>query len=317
MSNAAASLPTGTESSEFLEDAIAGLTRSPKILPGKYLWDQRGSDLFDQICHSPDYYPTGREMGLLADAATDVAQRIGPNATVVEFGSGASRKIRTILDALDRPAAYVAIDIAGEYLEAAIRRLAPDYPAIAMLPVHADYSKAVRLPSDMPGRTILGFFPGTSIGNFAPEEAGAFLAEARRTLGSSLFLVGADPTRDEDRLRRAYGGADGLMAAFHLNLLTRMNRELGAGFDVGNFRHGVRICHEPFRVEAHLVARRAATYRIGGRTISFEADESVRTDVSHKYDPEALRALAARNGWSPVALWLDPERGFSLHLFQG
>jgi dimethylhistidine N-methyltransferase len=317
MSKAAACLSTEMESSEFLEDAIDGLTRSPKVLPGKYLWDEKGSDLFDQICHSPDYYPTGREVDLLAEAAADVAQRIGPSATVVEFGSGASRKIRTLLGALDRPAAYVAIDIAGDYLETAVRRLAPDYPSITMVPVHADYSKAVVLPDEVSGRNILGFFPGTSIGNFAPEEAGLFLAEARRTLGSSLFLIGADPTRDEERLRRAYGGADGLMAAFHLNLLTRMNRELGACFDVGNFRHGVRICHEPFRVEAHLVARRAATYRLGGRTISFEANESVRTDVSHKYDPEGLRALAARNGWSPVALWLDPERSFSLHLFQG
>jgi dimethylhistidine N-methyltransferase len=317
MSKAAACAPAEPGSSEFLDDAVAGLTRSPKILPGKYLWDETGSDLFDQICHAPDYYPTGREMGLLAEAAADVARRIGPEVKVVEFGSGASRKIRTLLDALERPAAYVALDIAGDYLDAAIRRLAPDYPSVVMMPVHADYSKAVELPAGVPGRAVLGFFPGTSIGNFSPEEAGAFLAEARRTLGPSLFLVGADPTRDEDRLRRAYGGADGLMAAFHLNLLARMNRELGADFDLGNFRHGVRICNEPFRVEAHLVARRAATYRLGGRTITFEAGESIRTDTSHKYDPDAFRALAAQNGWSPVALWLDPERSFSLHLFQG
>lgn len=265
----------------------------------------------------PDIHPTKREMEILAGVAADLAGRIGTDATVVEFGSGASRKIRTLLDALDRPAAYVAIDIAGDYLDAAIRRLAPDYPSVAMIPIQADYSKAVRLPDGIPGRAVLGFFPGTSIGNFSPAEAGAFLAEARRTLGASLFLVGADPTRDEDRLQRAYGGSEGLMAAFHLNLLARLNRELGADFDLDNFRHDVRICDDPFRVEAHLVAQRPATYRLGGRSIVFEAGESVRTDTSHKYDAEAFQALGTQKGWSPVGLWLHPKQGFSLHLFQG
>lgn len=304
-------------SSEFLQDALIGLTRSPKIVPGKYLWDEIGSDLFDRVCHAPDYYPTRRETELLAAAAPDIARRIGPKATLVEFGSGASRKIRTLLDALDRPAAYVAIDIAGDYLSTAIRRLAPDYPGVAMMPVHADYSSAVRLPIGMSRGAVLGFFPGTSIGNLTPAEAEAFLAEARKTLGPSLFLVGADPTQNKDSLRRAYAGADGLMADFHLNLLTRLNRECGADLDVDNFRHDVRICADPVRVEAHLFARRPATYRLGGRTITFAAGESVRTDISHKYAPDALRALAARNGWSPVGLWLDPDNSFSLHVFQG
>lgn len=317
MSGATATAGPAVERAEFLRDAAEGLGREPKTLPGKYLWDAAGSDLFDRVCASADYYPTRRETALLPEVAAAVARRVGPGATVVEFGSGASRKIRTLLDALASPAAYVAIDIAGDYLDAAIRRLMPDYPDVAMTAVSADYSKPVRLPAGLANPPLLGFFPGTSIGNFSPAEAGAFLARARDTLGPSLFLVGADPTDDVARLERAYAGADGLMAAMHLNLLARMNRELGADFDIGNFRHEVRIGRDPFRVEAHLVARRAATYGLGDRSVVFAAGESVRTDTSHKYDPEAFRALAARNGWEPVGLWVDPERSFSLHLFQG
>lgn len=301
---------------EFLRDALAGLTAEPKTLPGKYLWDETGSDLFDQICHSADYYPTAQETALLPRAAADVARMVAPGVTVVEFGSGASRKIRTLLDALDRPAGYVAIDISGAYLEAAIRRLAPDYPGIAMVAVCADYSKPVRLPVPAGPGGILGFYPGTSIGNFDPREAGLFLERARATLGPSLFLVGADGTTDPARLERAYGGADGLMSAFHRNILTRLNRECGADFDVGNFRHAVRLLPEPFRVEAHLVAIRPATYRLGDRSVAFAASESVRTDTSHKYTADAFQALARASGWQPRGLWQADGDSFNLHLLQ-
>jgi dimethylhistidine N-methyltransferase len=300
----------------FLQDALAGLTAEPKTLPGKYLWDETGSDLFDQICHSADYYPTAEEASLLPQAAAEVARLVAPGVTVVEFGSGASRKIRTLLDALDSPSTYVAIDISGEYLEAAIRRLAPDYPDTAMVPVCADYSKPVRLPVPAGPGGILGFYPGTSIGNFNPREAGLFLKRARETLGPSLFLVGADGTSDPERLQRAYGGADGLMAAFHGNILTRLNRELGADFDRDNFRHGVRLCPDPFRVEAHLVATRDARYRLGDRSIAVAASEGIRTDTSHKYSAEAFQALATASGWTPRALWQADGGGFNLHLLE-
>ena len=301
---------------EFLRDALAGLTAEPKTLPGKYLWDEAGSDLFDQICHSADYYPTAQETALLPQAAADVARLVAPGVTVVEFGSGASRKIRTLLDALPAPSGYVAVDISGEYLEAAIRRLAPDYPGITMVPVCADYSKPVRLPVAAGPGGILGFYPGTSIGNFEPREAGRFLERARETLGPSLFLVGADGTSDPERLQRAYGGTDGLMAAFHGNILTRINRELGADFDSDNFRHEVRLCQDPLRVEAHLVANRAASYRLGGRTIAVSASERIRTDTSHKYTAEAFQALASASGWTPRALWQAEGGSFNLHLLQ-
>ncbi|CAO4167109.1 L-histidine N(alpha)-methyltransferase [Methylorubrum populi] len=308
--------PNEDERAEFLRDALAGLSGSPKTLPGKYLWDETGSELFDRICAHPDYYPTKREMTLLPGVAAEVAALVGPRVSVVEFGSGASRKIRTLLDALDSPAAYVGLDISKAYLEAALARLASDYPDVAMTPVAADYSKPVQLPPGVASPPILGFFPGTSIGNFSPEQAGGFLARARETLGPSHFLVGADPTRDPTRLRRAYGEAGGLMAALHLNLIARINRELGAGFDRDNFRHECRLAEDPFRVEAHLVAIRPASYRLGDRTVTFEAGESIRTDTSHKYAPEAFRTLAAAQGWEPVRLWLDEDRGFSLHLFR-
>ncbi|SDN54980.1 dimethylhistidine N-methyltransferase [Methylobacterium phyllostachyos] len=303
-------------SDALLHDALAGLTAIPKTLPGKYLWDETGSDLFDQICHSADYYPTAQETALLPRAAAEVARTVEPGVTVVEFGSGASRKIRTLLDALPEPAAYVAIDISGAYLEAAIRRLAPDYPGIAMVPVCADYSKPVALPVQAGPGGILGFYPGTSIGNFDPTEAGLFLERARATLGPSLFLVGADGTTDPERLHRAYGAADGLMAAFHRNILIRLNRECGADFDCDNFRHEIRLLSDPFRVEAHLVATQPGTYRLGGQTIEVAASESIRTDTSHKYTAEAFQALARAAGWQPRALWQAEGGSFNLHLLQ-
>ncbi|MER2268120.1 L-histidine N(alpha)-methyltransferase [Methylobacterium oxalidis] len=305
------------ERAEFLRDALAGLTGPVKSVPGKYLWDETGSDLFDRICDSADYYPTRQEMTLLPRVAEAVARRVGPGATVVEFGSGASRKIRTLLDALERPAGYVAIDISRDYLEAAIRRLAPDYPAVEMVPVCADYSKPVRLPLETRGRTILGFYPGTSIGNFTPPEAVAFLERARATLGPSLFLVGTDGTKDPERLRRAYSGPDELMAALHLNLLARLNRDLGADLDPDNFRHAIRLCGDPDRVEAHLVAEAAARYSLAGRPVAFEPGESIRTDTSHKYAPDAFRALAAEAGWRSAETWQDDLGSFTLHLLQG
>ncbi|SFL13687.1 L-histidine N(alpha)-methyltransferase [Methylorubrum salsuginis] len=304
-------------SETFLRDALAGLTAPTKTLPGKYLWDDTGSDLFDRICAHPDYYPTKHEMALLPEVAADVAGIVGAGVGVVEFGAGASRKIRVLLDAMEAPEAYVALDISGDFLAAAIARLAPDYPHVTMTPFAADYSRPIRLPEGLAGKNVLGFFAGTSIGNFSPDEAAGFLARARDTLGVSRFLVGADPTRDPDRLKRAYGACDGLMPALHLNLLARMNRELGADFALDNFRHEARVVDAPFRVEAHLVALRPAIYRLGGREIRFEPGESIRTDTSHKYAPAAFRALAERGGWRPEKMWLDQQGAFSLHLLRG
>ncbi|TXM75956.1 L-histidine N(alpha)-methyltransferase [Methylobacterium sp. WL103] len=302
------------ERDAFLRATLAGLGQTPKRLPGKYLWDEAGSILFDRICDHPDYYPTRREMALLPQAVPEIATLVGPGATIVEYGSGASRKIRTLLDGLDRPRRYVAIDISRDYLETSVRTLAQDYPEIAMIPVCSDYAEPIRLPVDLADGPVLGFFPGTSIGNLAPAEAEAFLARARDTLGPSHLLVGADPTQDADRLQRVYGGCDGLMPALHLNYIGRLNRELDAGIDRDAFRHEIRILRDPLRVEAHLVAARADTWHLGTDAVHFAAGESVRTDVSHKHSPDVFQALAGRAGWTPKNVWLDPDGLFSLHL---
>lgn len=300
---------------EFLADVLAGLSESPRRLPGKYLWDEAGSILFDRICDSPDYYPTQCEMALIPRVAPIVAERVGPGATIVEYGSGASRKIRILLDTLPEPARYIAIDISKEYLEASLAKLAPDYPGVAMAAVPADYSQAITLPLAPGEGPVLGFFPGTSIGNFPPEEARAFLARAKDTLGPSRFLVGADTTQDEERLVSVYGGCDGLMEALHLNILARVNRELGADIPLDAFRHEARVLRNPFRVEAHLVASRANTWHLGGRAFPFAAGESVRTDTSHKYTEEAFKALAEQAGWTAEETFVD-SAGFALYLLR-
>ncbi len=300
---------------DFLADVLAGLSQNPKRLPGKYLWDEAGSILFDRICDSPDYYPTQCEMALIPRVAPEVARRVGPGATIVEYGSGASRKIRILLETLPDPARYIAIDISGEYLAGALAKLAPDYPDVAMMAVRADYSQDITLPLAQGGGPVLGFFPGTSIGNFAPEEAQAFFARARRTLGPSRLLVGADTTQDEARLVSVYGGCDGLMEALHLNILARINRELGADIPLDAFRHEARVLHDPFRVEAHLVAARANTWHLGGHAIDFAAGESLRTDTSHKYAAEAFKGLAEVAGWTAEETWVD-SAGFALYLLR-
>ncbi len=301
---------------EFLADVLEGLSRPQKALPGKYLWDEAGSRIFDRICECRDYYPTRRETALLRAVAPEVAAIVGPRASLVEFGSGSSVKTRVLLDALPEPARYVALDIAGEHLAAAAARVARDYPGLEVVPVRADYTKPLALPAARGGGPVLGFFPGSTIGNFGPDAAVPFLARIGEALGPSLFLVGADPNRDPVTLSRAYADGPGLMAALHGNLLVRIRRELGGGVDPADFRHEARVLDDPPRVEAHLVARRPTALRVGGRTFRFAAGESIYTDSSHKYEPEAFRAVAARAGWEPVRCWLDRDGLFALHLLR-
>lgn len=301
---------------EFLRDVLEGLSRPQKALPGKYLWDEAGSRIFDRICESRDYYPTRRETALLRAAAPEVVKILGPGASLVEFGSGSSIKTRVLLDALPEPARYVALDIAGEHLAAATVRVARDYPGLEVVPVRADYTKPLSLSVAGDGGPVLGFFPGSTIGNFGPAAAAAFLAQVGAALGPSLFLVGADPNRDPATLARAYADGEGLMAALHGNLLVRVRRELGGEVDPADFRHEARVLDDPPRVEAHLVARRPTACRVGGRTFRFAAGESIHTDSSHKYEPEAFRAIAARAGWAPVRGWLDADGLFALHLLR-
>jgi dimethylhistidine N-methyltransferase len=302
---------------EFLDDVLDGLSRTPRSLPGKYLWDETGSLLFGRICESRGYYLTRRETALLGAAAPEVGRAVGLGASLVEFGSGASLKSRVVLGALPEPRRYVPIDIAEEHLTAAAGRIARDYPGLGVVPVHADYTKPLALPAAEGDRPVLGFFPGSTIGNFAPDAAVAFLRRVRSALGPSWFLVGADPNRDEATLSRAYADSEGLMAALHGNLLTRIAHELGGEFDSAAFRHEARVRHDPPRVEAHLVARWAATCHVEGRMFRFAPGESIHTDTSYKYGPETFRGLAAEAGWGPVRCWLDEDGLFALHLLRG
>lgn len=307
--------PTGHE--QFLSDVVAGLSRPQKSLPGKYLWDETGSGIFDRICVTGDYYLTRSETALLEKTAPEIAACVGKCVSLVEYGSGASRKIGILLDAMTMPRRYVAIDISAEYLGNATRRIAAEYPSLDVLPVVADYSFPLNLRDYVGDGPILGFFPGSTIGNFDRKGVVAFLERARATLDGGWFLVGHDCNRDPASLARAYGDADGLMAELHLNLLSHVNRALGADFNASDFRHEIRIEADPCRVEASLVARRDTSCRIGGLRFSFAEGERLRTDTSYKMDVDAFTGLADIAGWRTCRSWIGSDGRYALHLLSG
>jgi len=305
--------PAEVAGTAFGRSVLAGLAASPKTLESKYFYDAEGSQLFDRITELEEYYPTRAETALLESNAAAIAGFAGPEAVLVEFGSGASVKTRILLDALPDLRAYVPIDISGTHLKKASAALAADYK-VPIVPLHADYTAAIALPAAVPEGRRVGFFPGSTIGNFAPEEAVGFLAQARRLLGhGARFLVGADLQKEEARLLAAYDDREGVTAAFNLNLLHRINRELGGDFDPAAFRHEARYDAAEARIEMHLVSRRDQRVQLGGRRFAFREGESIHTENSYKYTSESLARLARQGGWQPLAEWRDPEGLFSLH----
>jgi len=301
----------------FARDVREGLAGAPKTLPCKYLYDEEGSRLFDRICDVEEYYPTRTELGLIAENAGAIAEAAGPGPEVVEFGSGASQKIRLLLDALDDRASYVAIDISGEFLTESCETLAEAYPTIPIVPVCADYTRPMTLPeTPAPGRR-LGFFPGSTLGNFEPPEARAFLARARETLGDgAAFVVGIDLVKPAEVLEAAYDDSAGVTAAFNLNLLDRINREVGATFDRARFHHEARWNPDESRVEMHLVSDADQIVTVDGARVAFAEGESIHTENSYKYTIDGFRALAEAAGWAPAASWRDARDLFSLHLLE-
>jgi len=302
---------------EFRDAVLAGLGDAQKTLPCKFFYDAEGSRLFDQICELPEYYPTRTELKLLADTADEIAELIGRRARLVEFGSGAGVKIRLLLEALDRPAAYVPVDISREHLMMAAADLARDFPALQIAPICADYTKPFALPASagVPPETTVGFFPGSTIGNFTPAEARGFLSRARKLLGpGSSMVVGVDLRKDTKILVPAYDDAAGVTAAFNLNLLVRINRELDGGFDLEQFAHEARWNDAAGRIEMHLVSRRDQQVRIGAARFSFRAGETIHTENSHKYTLDQFRALAVEAGYKPRAAWTDAAGLFSVHM---
>lgn len=301
----------------FELDLIAGLARTPRRISPKYFYDATGSALFDRICELPEYYPTRTERGILKRHANEIAECIGAQADIVEFGAGSLEKIRLILDVFserDAPRRFFPIDISAEHLESAARRLHLDYPSLRVHPLAADYMNedALSALGAFAGRRV-GFFPGSTIGNFEPAEAMTFLRLAAPVLAGGGLLVGVDLVKDPDILNRAYNDREGVTAAFNLNLLRRANDELDADFDLGQFTH--YAFYEPVkqRVEMHLVSRRSQRVHLGSQSFGFGEGESLHTENSHKFTVQSFRALAASAGFVPGPVWTDEAQLFSVH----
>ncbi|MFN2332568.1 MAG: L-histidine N(alpha)-methyltransferase, partial [Halomonas sp.] len=276
-------------------------------------YDERGSELFESICCQPEYYLTRTEEGILAAAAEEIAAIVGPESLLVELGSGASRKVRLLLEAM-RPTRYLGVDISRDFLLQSTRRLAADYAWLEVHAAWADFSQRLSLPAGVEGRQVVAFFPGSSIGNFTPAEAEVFLSRLRRTLPrGSGALIGVDLVKDRRVLEAAYDDASGVTAAFNLNLLERMRRELGASVEANNFRHRAFFNEAASRIEMHLVSQCAQVINIGSRRFAFSPGETLHTENSCKYHLEGFQALAERAGFHPVAVWTDTDRLFSVH----
>ena len=301
-------------SSSFATEMRAMLATRPRSISPKWFYDERGSQLFDAICELPEYYPTRTELGILAQNAGEIAQHIGPRAEIVEFGAGSLRKVRILLDAMDEPARYLPIDISGEHLARCAVELQRDYPGLDVQPVVADYTQRLLLPAQLPeaGRRV-GFFPGSTIGNYTPEEALHFFIVAGQVLRGGALLLGADLVKDPNVLHAAYSDAQGVTADFNLNLLARANRELGTNFDLSKFWHSAFYNAPRSRVEMHLVSRERQRVQWGADAFEFQEGETIHTENSYKFTVESLHGLAVHAGFRPGPVWTDPDRLFSVH----
>ena len=303
------------EDSAFARDVIAGLTARPKRLAPKYFYDETGSQLFEQITELPEYYPTRCELSILRERAPEIALLLQGETALIEFGSGSSRKVRILLEASPAIAAYVPVDISPEMLAQEAVDLQRDFPRLKVLPVVADFTKPFALPMEINGLARAGFFPGSTIGNFEPHDASAFMSHAARRLGpGGILIIGIDLVKDAAVLNAAYDDAAGVTAKFNLNLLTRINRELGADFDPASFSHQAFYNTERRRVEMHLASRKRQKVHVAGRVIEFRGGETIHTESSHKYTVEGFGAVARGCGFIPVAQWTDRHAYFSVQV---
>lgn len=300
--------------SEFRDAVLAGLERRPRTIPAKFLYDERGSALFDAICELPEYYLTRTETEILHRAASEIADMAGPGCALVEYGSGSSVKSRLLIEAMRDLVAYVPVDISRQHLDAAAQRLRRDYPTLRIEPVCADYMTFDRLPVDLSAaRRRIGFFPGSTIGNLMPAEATAFLRRARGLLGDTGALVlGVDLKKDPRRLHDAYNDAAGVTALFTLNLLRRMNRELDANFDLSAFAHEAFYNPVEGRIEIYFRSLRPQTVTVAGRGFAFAAGERVHTEYSYKYDDAGIALLARSADFAIAETWTDLARQFAV-----
>ncbi|HJT41139.1 MAG TPA: L-histidine N(alpha)-methyltransferase [Sphingobium sp.] len=298
----------------FRRDILAGLSREPKATPPVWFYDQRGSELFEAITDLPEYYPTRTETALLERHAADFAGAVGPGRAVVEFGAGSARKTPHLLRAID-PAAYVPIDISGDFLHSSSAALASAFPGLPVLPVVGDFNASLSLPAAISGHPRLGFFPGSTIGNMEPDAAVDLLRAMRHLLGEgAMLLIGMDRIKDRDRLIAAYDDAAGVTAAFNLNLLARINRELEGDLPLDSFVHRAIWNDDKARIEMHLEALRPLHFHVAGQCFHMAPGETIHTESSHKYGARDERLLLRAGGWEPSREWTDAEGLFSLIL---
>ena len=301
----------------FAQAVLEGLARESRSIPCRFLYDARGSELFEEITKLEEYYPTRVETALLEAYGEEIAALVGPGRILVEFGSGSSRKTSLLLSALGDVPAYIPIDIAAESLREAAEWLSGQHDGLTILPVIADFTATRVLPPIVRGQKRLGFFSGSTIGNLSHDQADAFLKNTARLLGpGSVFLVGVDLKKPVSILLPAYDDGQGVTAAFTINLLARINRELDGTFDAGRFAHEAIYNAEAGRVEIYLRSLAEQIVRVKGRAFAFAEGDRIHTENSHKYTVTEFQTLAAATGWRPVKAWTDQADLFSLHLLR-
>ena len=302
-----------TKTDAFATDVIQGLSASPKALSPKYFYDQHGSALFEDICVTSEYYPTRSESGLLAKIGSEISEMMRDYSVLVEFGSGASAKTCTLLDAMPQIQTYIPIDISESALQQAARRLRNDYPTLQIVPLVGDFTDALMLPPATDGALRTGFFPGSTVGNFTHDEAIQFLHTVRQWLGKDArLIIGVDMIKDPKTLIAAYDDGEGVTAAFNKNVLERINRELGGDFRLDDFDHLAVWNDAKARMEMHLVSRIQQTVNIRGRSFRFETGERLHTESSHKFSIVTFTALVESAGWRVEKHWLSNAPEFAI-----
>ena len=304
------------DADNFREEVLAGLAQKPqKTLPCKFLYDERGSQLFDQICKLKEYYPTRTEIAIMEQNIEEIAGKIGPRALLVEYGSGSSIKTRILLNHLPRVAAYVPVDISREHLLRSVRDLSTEYDELAIYPVCADYTGAFTLPDvEAPVARRVVYFPGSTLGNMEPPAAQSFLKSIASRVGpGGGLLIGVDLKKDRQVLEAAYNDSEGVTAAFNKNMLRRINRELGANFDLDQFAHRATYNAEAGRIESYLVSQAEQSVQLNGTEITFKEQETIHTENSYKYGLEEFEELAREIGFRVEKVWTDADNYFSVH----
>lgn len=307
-------LARAQDEDRLLLEVLQGLNSTPKTLPSKLFYDQRGSELFDKICLLPEYYPTRTETAILSDHAPEIARALGPGCSLIEYGAGNLVKARILLDQLVTPRSYIPVDISGAFLAEAVRRLTHWYPYLKITPVIADFLAPFPLPGTLGPRRVV-FFSGSTIGNFEPLAAIRLLSQAAMHAGrDGSVLIGVDLVKDIEILEAAYNDSSGTTSAFNLNMLEHCNHELGCEFDLRDFRHEAFFNPTESRIEMHLRCLRSQVLDIGGEAVVFERGERIRTEYSYKYTVARFRDLARQAGLSTLKTWVDEREWFSVHL---